>query len=132
MNNHSLLTKNSEYKIVLKEDSQSLDEVVVVGYGTQKKVNLTGAVAAIGADEIIQAPVANISNALAGRLPGIRVQNTGGTPGAESSVDIRGFGKPLILVDGVEQPGFQVDPNEIESISVLKDASAAIYWSEGR
>lgn len=92
-----------------------------------KKVNLTGAVAAIGADEIIQAPVANISNALAGRLPGIRVQNTGGTPGAESSVDIRGFGKPLILVDGVEQPGFQVDPNEIESISVLKDASAAIY-----
>lgn len=57
-----------------------------------KKVNLTGAVAAIGADEIIQAPVANISNALAGRLPGIRVQNTGGTPGAESSVDIRGFG----------------------------------------
>ena len=64
---------------------------------------------------------------MAGRLPGIRVQNTGGTPGAESSVDIRGFGKPLILVDGVEQPGFQVDPNEIESISVLKDASAAIY-----
>ena len=122
-----VVNQNSEYKIVLKEDSQSLDEVVVVGYGTQKKVNLTGAVAAIGADEIIQAPVANISNALAGRLPGIRVQNTGGTPGAESSVDIRGFGKPLILVDGVEQPGFQVDPNEIESISVLKDASAAIY-----
>lgn len=117
----------SKITVTLKEDTQKLEEVVVVGYGTQKKVTVTGAVAAIGADEITQAPVANISNALAGRLPGVRVQNTGGMPGQESSVDIRGFGKPLILVDGIEQPGFQVDPNEIESISVLKDAAAAIY-----
>lgn len=117
----------SKITVTLKEDTQKLEEVVVVGYGTQKKVTVTGAVTAIGADEITQAPVANISNALVGRLPGVRVQNTGGMPGQESSVDIRGFGKPLILVDGIEQPGFQVDPNEIESISVLKDAAAAIY-----
>lgn len=117
----------SDVKIVLVEDTQKLEEVVVVGYGTQKKVTVTGAVAAIGADEIVQAPVSNISNALVGRLPGVRVQNTGGMPGSESSVDIRGFGKPLVLVDGIEQPGFQLDPNEIESISVLKDAAAAIY-----
>ena len=121
------VTGKSKITVTLKEDTQKLEEVVVVGYGTQKKVTVTGAVTAIGADEITQAPVANISNALVGRLPGVRVQNTGGMPGQESSVDIRGFGKPLILVDGIEQPGFQVDPNEIESISVLKDAAAAIY-----
>ena len=121
------VTGKSQITATLSEDTQKLEEVVVVGYGTQKKVTVTGAVTAIGADEIVQAPVANISNALVGRLPGVRVQNTGGMPGSESSVDIRGFGKPLILVDGIEQPGFQVDPNEIESISVLKDAAAAIY-----
>ena len=121
------VTGKSQIDVTLAEDTQNLEEVVVVGYGTQKKVTVTGAVTAIGADEIVQAPVANISNALVGRLPGVRVQNTGGMPGDESSVDIRGFGKPLVLVDGIEQPGFQVDPNEIESISVLKDASAAIY-----
>lgn len=112
------VTGKSQITATLSEDTQKLEEVVVVGYGTQKKVTVTGAVTAIGADEIVQAPVANISNALVGRLPGVRVQNTGGMPGSESSVDIRGFGKPLILVDGIEQPGFQVDPNEIESISV--------------
>jgi TonB-linked SusC/RagA family outer membrane protein len=113
--------------IVLAEDTRKLDEVVVVGYGTQRKVTVTGSVSSIGTDEIVQAPVSNISNALAGRLPGVRVQNSGGIPGSEATVDIRGFGKPLVLVDGIEQPGFQIDPNEIESISVLKDASAAIY-----
>lgn len=113
--------------IVLKEDSQELEEVVVVGYGVQKKASITGSVSSIGSDDLIKAPVSNISNAIVGRLPGIRVQNTGGIPGSESTVDIRGFGTPLILVDGIEQPGFQIDPNEIESISVLKDAAAAIY-----
>lgn len=119
--------EKSQINVTLAEDTQKLDEVVVVGYGTQKKVTITGSVSAIGADEIVQAPVSNISNALVGRLPGVRVQNTGGMPGSESTVDIRGFGKPLILVDGIEQAGFQLDPNEIESISILKDASAAIY-----
>lgn len=120
-------TTHAPMRIVLTEDNQKLEEVVVVGYGVQKKVTVTGAVSAIDTEDLLKAPVANISNALVGRLPGVRVQNSGGMPGAESTVDIRGFGTPLILVDGIEQPGFQVDPNEIESISVLKDASAAIY-----
>jgi TonB-linked SusC/RagA family outer membrane protein len=114
-------------RITLVEDNQALEEVVVVGYGTQKKVTLTGSVAAISTEDLVRAPVANISKAIVGRLPGVRVVDRGGDPGAEASVDIRGFGSPLILVDGVEQPGFQIDPNEIESISILKDASAAIY-----
>ena len=117
----------TSFNITLVEDTQTLEEVVVVGYGTQKKINLTGSVSSIGGSDLVKAPVSNISNAIVGRLPGIRVQNTGGIPGAESTVDIRGFGAPLILVDGIEQPGFQIDPNEIESISVLKDAAAAIY-----
>ena len=128
-NDQQITVGNSNsYTIILKEDTESLDEVVVVGYGTQKKVNLTGAVAAIGADEIIQAPVAQYLEMPWLVVYRVSVYKTQAVRrGAESSVDIRGFGKPLILVDGVEQPGFQVDPNEIESISVLKDASAAIY-----
>jgi TonB-linked SusC/RagA family outer membrane protein len=111
----------------LTEDTQALEEVVVVGYGTQKKVTLTGAVSAISNQDLVKAPVSNISKAIVGRLPGVRVTDRGGDPGAVADVDIRGFGSPLILVDGIEQAGFQIDPNEIESISVLKDASAAIY-----
>ncbi|MDR1723390.1 MAG: TonB-dependent receptor [Tannerella sp.] len=113
--------------IRLLEDTRALEEVVVVGYGTQKKVTLTGSVSAISNQDIVRAPVSNISKAIVGRLPGVRVKDSGGAPGSEASVDIRGFGSPLILVDGIEQSGFQIDPNEIESISVLKDASAAIY-----
>lgn len=113
--------------ITLLEDLQQLEEVVVVGYGVQKKASVTGSVSAIDNKDLLKAPVSNISNALVGRLPGIRVQNSGGIPGEESSVDIRGFGAPLVLVDGIEQPGFQIDPNEVESISVLKDAAASIY-----
>lgn len=113
--------------VTLIPSIESLDEIVVVGYGVQRKASVTGSVATIGTAELTKAPVSNISNALVGRLPGIRVQNTGGIPGAESTVDIRGFGAPLILVDGIEQPGFQIDPNEVESISVLKDAAASIY-----
>lgn len=113
--------------ITLQSLISDLDEVVVVGYGTQKKATVTGSVATIGTEELAKAPVSNLSNALVGRMPGIRVQNTGGVPGSESTVDIRGFGQPLILVDGIEQPGFQIDPNEVESISVLKDAAASIY-----
>jgi TonB-linked SusC/RagA family outer membrane protein len=113
--------------ITLQEDLLNLDEVVVVGYGTQRKVTLTGSVAAISNQDLVKAPVSNISKAIAGRLPGVRVIDRGGNPGSDATVDIRGFGTPLILVDGIEQSGFQIDPNEIESISVLKDASAAIY-----
>jgi TonB-linked SusC/RagA family outer membrane protein len=113
--------------ITLAEDTQTLEEVVVVGYGTQKKMTLTGSIATLSNQDLVKAPVSTISKAIVGRLPGVRVVDRGGDPGSDATVDIRGFGSPLILVDGIQQSGFQIDPNEIESISILKDASAAIY-----
>jgi TonB-linked SusC/RagA family outer membrane protein len=121
------VTNRTNLNVTLVEDAKVLEEVVVVGYGTQKKMTLTGSVSAISNQDLIKAPVSNISKAIVGRLPGVRVVDRGGNPGSDATVDIRGFGSPLILVDGIEQSGFQIDPNEIESISVLKDASAAIY-----
>jgi TonB-linked SusC/RagA family outer membrane protein len=112
--------------ITLREDTEALEEVVVVGYGTQKKLTLTGSVATINTQDLVRAPVSNITKAIAGKLPGVRVIDRGGDPGNTNSVDIRGFGGPLVLVDGISG-SWQIDPNEIESISVLKDAAAAIY-----
>lgn len=132
------ITGASEYTITLKEDSQSLEEVVVVGYGTQKKVNLTGSVATISADNIAAIPVSNISNAMAGRMPGIFSYNKSGMPGVSSPITIRGVNtpnntNPTYVIDNVirEKEDFDaLDPNMIENISVLKDAaSAAVYGS---
>ena len=121
-------------KVLLKEDTQALEEVVVVGYGTKKKINLTGAVAAIEGKALVKTPVANISNAVAGRMPGVLAVNSSGEPSAGSSLSIRGKSTlnnndPLIVVDGIPRDSFNAfDPNEIESITVLKDgAAAAIY-----
>ena len=122
--------------IVLKEDTQKLDEVVVVGFGTQKKVNLTGAVSAVTGDDISKRPVANASILLQGQIPGLRVNQGLGQPGGEgTSFRIRGQGTfssagsdPLILINGVPGSMTNLDPSVIESVSVLKDAaSAAIY-----
>lgn len=117
--------------IVLEESTQFIDEVVVVGYGTQKKTTLTGAVSSVNNKEINTTTTSNVKDMLAGKLPGVRVQQCTGEPGDYSSkMDIRGFGNPLIVIDGVirDDDAFQrLDPNEIESVSVLKDASAAIY-----
>ncbi|MEI7424491.1 MAG: carboxypeptidase-like regulatory domain-containing protein, partial [Prolixibacteraceae bacterium] len=114
--------------VTLAEETVGIDEVVAVGYGTQKRGNLTGAVATISNDKIVKAPVGTTSNALAGQLPGLITKQSGGQPGMDAALlSIRGFGSPLIIVDGVEAEINNVDPNEIESISVLKDASAAIY-----
>lgn len=124
--------------ISLTEDMQKLDELVVVGYGTQKKMNLTGSVATISADQIQSIPVSNISNAMAGRMPGIFSYNKSGMPGVSSPITIRGTNtpnntNPTYVIDGVvrEKSDFDaLDPNAIESISVLKDAaSAAVYGS---
>ncbi|WP_211229745.1 SusC/RagA family TonB-linked outer membrane protein [Olivibacter sitiensis] len=113
---------------VLTEALGNLDEVIVVGYGIQKRENLAGSVVAIQSDEIVRAPVANITSALAGRLPGLVSLQSNGRPGNDqATLSIRGFGSPLILIDGVEGDINTVDPNEIASISVLKDASASIY-----
>ena len=116
--------------IALKEDSKALDELVVVGYGTQKKVNLTGALTTIDTEDLINVPTASVSQNLAGKLPGLVVKESTGKPGSTPSINIRGFGTPLVIVDGIEQEGFQnIDPNEIASFTVLKDASAAVYGS---
>jgi len=114
--------------ITMKEDTQQLEEIVVVGYGEQKKINLTGAVSSIKNKDLVKAPVASTANALVGRLPGLIAKQTSGQPGHDQAkINIRSFGDALVIVDGVEQDFNNVDVNEIESISILKDASAAIY-----
>lgn len=124
--------------VVLKEVAIGLEEVVVIGYGTQKKVNLTGAIDVVTGEQLAERPTAQVSQILQGQSPSTMVQMTlrGGEPGATPSIQIRGTGSisgdasPLVLVDGVEMDMNLVDPASIESISVLKDASSsAIYGS---
>jgi len=114
--------------ITLKSLNTDLGEVVVVGYGTQKKINLTGSVSTVQSADLTKASSANLSQTLAGRLPGLIVKQTSGEPGNDfGSINIRGFGNALVIVDGVESSMNNIDPNEIESVSILKDASAAIF-----
>lgn len=127
----------SVINVMLRNNNQQLVDVVVVGYGTQRKATLTGSVSAIKGSEVTKAPVMNVSNALAGRLPGLVAVNTSGEPGYDgATLRIRGlntFGdaSPLIVVDGVPNRSLErIDPSTIESISVLKDASAAIYGAQ--
>lgn len=126
--------------INLKEDAQSLDEVVVIAYGSQDKGLVTSAISSIDNKELIKSPVASVSNTLAGALPGISTVQTTGQPGNDAAdIYVRGVGgldnsmsKPLIMVDGVEREFSQIDPNEIESISILKDASStAVFGVRG-
>lgn len=122
--------------VTLLEDSKALDEVVVVGYGTQKKVNLTGSVSTVNSKTLAERPTSNVTTLLQGQVPGLQVTQSTGQPGAEgATMQIRGMGTfsaagtaPMVLVDGVAGSLSALSPNEIESISVLKDAaSAAIY-----
>ncbi len=116
--------------IIMKEDSFGIDGVVVVGYSSQRKVNLTGSVSTVSSEELVKVPTANVSDAIVGKAPGLFAKQDTGVPGDDySRLSIRGFGSPLILVDGVETSWTRMDPAEIESISVLKDAAAAIYGS---
>lgn len=123
----------SVINIRLQEDTQKLDEVVVVGYGTQKKVNLTGSVSTITAERLESRPIATISDGLQGTMPGVTVTKDNGAPGSSSSIKIRGYsslnsGGALIIIDGVPGDMNNVAPDDVESISVLKDAaSASIY-----
>ncbi len=106
-----------------------LDEVVVVGYGTERKSTLTGAVASIDNEKLTSVPVANSANLLAGRVSGVMTRQNSGLPGSENTqIRIRGYaGSPLVLVDGIQTSFDRIDPNDIESINVLKDAAAAVY-----
>lgn len=133
--------KNRTLKIVLKEDSEVLEEVVVVGYGTQKKISTTASVVSMGNKELLQAPTASVAQALSGRMPGLTSIQQSGLPGGDSPIlRVRGISTlssdyesaPLVLVDGIERSFDQLDPNEIESISVLKDASStAVFGVRG-
>src|SRR5690606_3815368 len=123
----------SSLTIIMQEDVQTLDEVVVVGYGTQKKVNLTGSVANVGGNEIVKSSATNITNSLAGRLPGITWTKGNGKQGSGSQLSVRGVStigdsNPLVVVDGIVRSFDQIDLNEINSISILKDASAAAVY----
>lgn len=128
----------SSVDVVLVEDSKLLDEVVVVGFGTQKKVNLTGSVAVVTAEELQERPVTNLSQALQGVVPGLRISQTSGSLEESPSINVRGTatigegssGGPLVLIDGVEGDLNMVNPQDVANISVLKDAAASsIYGS---
>ncbi|WP_052416453.1 SusC/RagA family TonB-linked outer membrane protein [Algibacter lectus] len=131
----------STFSIVLEEDFQSLDEIVVVGYGTQTKRDLTGSVASVKTEDINKAPTSNFDQALSGRIAGVQVTSADGTPGSAANIVIRGGNSitsdntPLYVIDGVPLTDFDpssLNTNDIESFDVLKDASAtAIYGSRG-
>lgn len=129
----------STIDVILSEDNKLLEEVVVVGYGIQKKINMTGSVATINfSDQAISRPLTNVSSALAGLFSGVAVRQQSGRPGSDGgSILIRGAGtlndaSPLVIVDGIQASMDAVNPQDIESISVLKDAaSASIYGARG-
>lgn len=132
---------NSRIAVKLAEDTQNLDEVVVVGYGVQKKSDLTGSVSNIKSEKLMERPATTVEQALAGRVAGVNVSTNSGRPGGRTSIQIRGYSSinatsnPLYVVDGVVWEGGGLDainPNDIESIDVLKDASStAIYGTRG-
>ncbi len=136
----TVTAKQGGMKIVLTEDVQMLSEVQVVAYGAQKKVTVTGAISSIKGDELTRTPTGSVANLLGGALSGVTTIQTSGEPGANATdIFIRGKAtwekdnaKPLIQVDGVERDFYDIDPNEIESITVLKDASAtAVFGVRG-
>ncbi len=120
---------NGPVTVQLVFSSNSLNNVVVVGYTTQKKVTLTGAVSSISGSDLVTTKNENVINMMAGKIPGVRVIQKSGEPGTfNTNFDIRGMGNPLIIIDGVPRDNItRLDPYEIESISVIKDATAAVY-----
>lgn len=139
------IANKTNLTVTMEEESVNIDEVVVVGYGKQKKATVTGAVSMVQTKELVQSSQANISNALVGRMPGLLAVQKSGEPGNDqSTIRIRGIGSfatddnvdlqaPLVMVDGIETPNYNnIDPNEIENVSILKDASAtAVYGVRG-
>lgn len=124
------VNKNKKvYNVVLESDNIMIDELVVVGYGVQKKQTLTGAVSAVTTKDIVTTKNENLQNMLTGKIAGLRVVQNSSEPGAFGSVmDIRGMGNPLVVIDGIPRDNMaRIEPEDVESISVLKDASASIY-----
>ncbi len=129
---------SEQLEVSMEPNNEQLDEMVVIGYGQQRKVTLTGSVANLGGKEILKSPAASLGNAISGKLPGLQsVQYTGVPGGDDPIIRVRGVGSlnnadPLVLVDGVERSFTQIDPNEIADISILKDASAtAVFGVRG-
>jgi TonB-linked SusC/RagA family outer membrane protein len=130
------VTSQTVVSVKLQEDLQSMEEVVIVGYGTQKKINLTGSVATIDSKELLVRPVTNGAALLQGRVAGLNITQNSGQPGAEGfSINLRGIGSfsnsaPFVLIDGIEGSLEQINPEDVENVSILKDAaSASIYGS---
>ena len=128
------ITNQNTLRVILVEDTKTLDEVVVIGYGTQKKADLTGSVANISTEKLSTQSNVNIGQALQGKIAGVDIVSQGGAPGQSSRIMVRGIGtlnnaSPLYIVDGMYMSSMDhLNPNDIESIDVLKDASsAAIY-----
>ncbi|PKQ44628.1 SusC/RagA family TonB-linked outer membrane protein [Confluentibacter flavum] len=122
----------SNINVTLEEIAAGLDEVVVVGYGTQKKTHVTGSIATVKMDDVVNVPTANVKSLLIGQIPGLITNQNPGLPGEDNvQLNIRGFASPLVIVDGIESYIDRLDPNDVESITVLKDASAAIYGARG-
>ena len=129
-----LVGSKNEISIKLAEDSKTLDEVIVIGYGSTSSKKMVASVTAVKGEKLQNLPFANVTATLQGRATGVVVQNSGGEPGSEPSISIRGGGKPLYVIDGVistDSWEFKtLNPNDIESLSVLKDAaSLAVYGS---
>ena len=132
------INNQTTLNVSMTPDAKALEEVVVVGYGTQKKATLTGSVASISNKQLKRTPALNLSNALAGQLPGVIASNRSGEPGKDNSTILirgrstTGDNSPLVVVDGIQGvSGWErINPNDIESISILKDASAAIYGAQ--
>jgi TonB-linked SusC/RagA family outer membrane protein len=126
-----VLESQSAIDVTMKVDDKALEEVVVVGYGTQKKESLTGAIATVTSKDLDRVHGGStVSSGLAGKIPGVTFRMPDGRPGASANVQIRNMGNPLFVIDGIQQDAGQfnnISPNDVESITVLKDASAAIY-----
>ncbi|QNL51010.1 TonB-dependent receptor [Olivibacter sp. SDN3] len=126
----TLIRSRETLNVTMTVDASSLDEVVVLAYGSQKKATVTGSVASIPTKELVQSPVSNLTNALAGRLPGLITTQRSGEPGVDAaSLYVRGVStinnaNPIIMVDGVERSMDYLDPNDVESVTILKDAAA--------
>lgn len=126
------INNQSVINVTLVDDIKALQEVVVVGYGTQKKESLTGSISSISSKDLEQVKASTVSAALAGKIPGVSFRMADGRPGSSANIQIRNMGNPLYVIDGIQKDAGQfnnISPNDIESITVLKDASASVYGS---
>ena len=129
----SVVGDRSVVNIALSESATEIEEVVVVGYGTQRKIHLTGSISQISSREVLMVPAANVGQMIVGKLPGVISAQSNGGPGTDGvTFLVRGYSSwfdsaPLVLVDGIEREFSNIDPNDIESVTVLKDGSAAVY-----